>query len=92
MVEVNNVSNEERMNERTFELIELIRTLPGVKLDYHPRRKNYEVFFKDGGRYLDGWAVLNNVKFFYETMTLTKFDINEYSFQVFGKSVTFTFN
>lgn len=89
---MNNVVNEEKMNERTFELIELIRTLPGVKLAYHPHRKDYEVSFKDGGRYLDGWAVLNKVKFFYETMTLTKFDINEYVFQVLGKSVTFLFN
>lgn len=80
------------MNEHTFELIEFIRTLPGVKLAYHPRRKDYEVSFKDGGRYLDGWAVLNNVKFFYETMTLTKFDVNDYHFHVLGKSITFLFN
>lgn len=89
---MNNIVNEEKMNERTFELIELIRTLPGVKLAYHPRRKDYEVSLKDGGRYMDGWAVLGKVKFFYETMTLQMFDSNEYTFHVLGKSVTFLFN
>ena len=80
------------MNERTLELIKFIRTLPGVKLTHHPRRKNYEVSFKDGGRYMDGWAVINKIKFFYETMKLEKFDINVYSFHVLGKSVTFPYN
>ena len=77
------------MNERTSELIKFIETLPGAKLTHHPRLKNYEVSFKDGIKYLNGWEVLNNVKFFYETMKLERFDINEYSFHVLGKSITF---
>lgn len=77
------------MNERTSELIKFIKTLPGVKLTHHPRLKNYEVSFKDGRKYLNGWEVLNNVKFFYETMKLERFDINSYSFHVLGKSITF---
>ena len=77
------------MNERTSELIKFIKSLPGVKLTYHPRLKNYEVSFKDGRKYLNGWEVLNNVKFFYETMKLERFDINSYSFHVLGKSITF---
>ena len=80
------------MNERTSELIKFIKTLPGVKLTHHPRLKNYEVSFKDGRKYLNGWEVLNNVKFFYETMKLERFDINAYSFHVLGKSITFLFN
>ena len=77
------------MNERTSELIKFIETLPGAKLTHHPRLKNYEVSFKDGRKYLNGWEVLNNVKFFYETMKLERFDINAYSFHVLGKSITF---
>ena len=77
------------MNERTSELIKFIETLPGAKLTHHPRLKNYEVSFKDGIKYLNGWEVLNNVKFFYETMKLERFDINSYSFHVLGKSITF---
>jgi hypothetical protein len=72
------------MNDRTMELIEFIGTLPGVRLTYHPRRKDYEVAFKESGRLLDGWSVINKVKFFYETIKLEKFDINAYSFHVLG--------
>jgi hypothetical protein len=73
-----------QMNDRTKELIEFIGTLPGIRLTYHPRRKDYEVAFKEGGRLLDGWSVMNKIKFFYETMKLEKFDINAYSFHVLG--------
>ena len=72
------------MKNQTLELIEFIGTLPGVRLTFHPRRKDYEVAFKEGGRLLDGWSVINKVKFFYETMKLEKFDINAYSFHVLG--------
>jgi hypothetical protein len=69
---------------KTLELIEFIRELPGMRVTYHPRRKDYEIAFKERGRLLDGWSVISKIKFFYETMKLEKFEINAYSFHVLG--------
>lgn len=72
------------MNEQTMELIKFIRTIPGMRLTHHPRRKDYEVAYKEGRRLLDGWSVINKIKFFYETMKLEKLEISKYPLHVLG--------
>ena len=77
------------MDKQTRMLIEFVKTVPGFNITYHPRKKDYEVTFKNGKRYVSGWAVLSQLKFLYETMKLEKFDMHGYSFQVLGKSLVF---
>lgn len=77
------------MDKQTYMLIEFVKTIPGFKVTHHPRKNDYEVTFKSGKRYVSGWAVLSQMKFFYETMKLKKFDMYDYSFQVLGKSLVF---
>jgi len=64
------------------DLIEFVLTLPNMKVKYFPRKKTYAFAMKNGGRYINGWAVLDHIKFFFETMKKQKFEYKNFSFYI----------
>lgn len=69
------------------DIIKIADATKSLTVKYFPRKKVYQIKFKQKGRYMTGWETFNQIKFLYETTKTQKIDWNLFIYQVFDKYI-----